>query len=163
MKKKKILVLGFVLFLVAAVIVMAGGKTEVEGPVEEQIKKTEVLRFTDWQGGNDGILKSYKAIIELFEEENPGYTVEYQQYTVTTYNEFLKPALAGGNAPDLFAVYPGTDAFEVVDSGALIDLKPYIDDEWKSWLGPAYDFKGINIKGGIYLSTRCLDGMHLVS
>ncbi|MCP4399684.1 MAG: carbohydrate ABC transporter substrate-binding protein [bacterium] len=64
---------------------------------------------------------------------------------------FLKPALAGGKAPDLFGVYPGPDASEVVQSGALLDLKPLIDDEWKKWLGPAYNFKGINIDGGIYL------------
>ncbi len=110
-----------------------------------------VLKFTDWQGGNEGILKAYKELISIFEEETPGFTIEYQQYTVTTYNEFLKPALAGGKAPDLFGVYPGPDAFEVVQSGALLDLKPHIDDEWKKWLGPAYNFKGINIEGGIYL------------
>ncbi len=110
-----------------------------------------VLKFTDWQGGNEGILKAYKELVSIFEEENPGFTIEYQQYTVTTYNEFLKPALAGGKAPDLFGVYPGPDAFEVVQSGALLDLKPHIDDEWKKWLGPAYNFKGINIEGGIYL------------
>lgn len=110
-----------------------------------------VLKFTDWQGGNTGILSAYKEIISIFEKGNPGFTVEYQQYTVTTYNEFLKPSLAGGRAPDLFAVYPGPDAFEVVRAGALLDLKPHIDDEWKGWLGPAYNFKGINIEGGIYL------------
>lgn len=117
------------------------------GFAEEKV----VLKFTDWQGGNEGILNAYKEIISIFEEENPGFTIEYQQYTVTTYNEFLKPALAGGKAPDLFGVYPGPDAFEVVQSGALLDLKPLIDDEWKKWLGAAYNFKGINIDGGIYL------------
>jgi len=135
--------------------VFAGSKEKEavpgKGPEEVVPQEEVVLRFTDWQGGNEGILKSYKEIIKIFEQENPGYTVEYQQYTVTTYNEFLKPALSGGEAPDLFAVYPGTDAFEVVDSGALLNLKPYIDDEWKKWLGPAYNFKGINIKDGIYL------------
>ena len=161
--RKKIFVLMLVLCLIFSfsVAFAKGKKDQGTGAVsdkavekEEEPEEIVVLRFTDWQGGNEGIRLSYKEIIKIFEKENPGFTVEYQQYTVTTYNEFLKPALSGGEAPDLFAVYPGTDAFEVVDSGALIDLKPYIDAEWKGWLGPAYDFKGMNIKGGIYLVAQ---------
>ena len=114
-------------------------------------EKKVVLKFTDWQGGNEGILKSYKEMTTIFEKENPGFTVEYQQYTVTTYNEFLKPALAGGSAPDLIAVYPGPDFVEVVKAGGLVNLKPLIDAEWKKWLGPSYNFKGISYKDGIYV------------
>jgi len=125
-------------------------------PIEESVTEKEevVLRFTDWQGGNDGILKSYQELIGIFEGENPGATLEYQQYTVTTYNEFLKPALSGGTAPDLFAVYPGTDLVEVAESGALRDLKDDIDDEWKSWLGPAYDFKGMWYDEGLWVVAQ---------
>jgi raffinose/stachyose/melibiose transport system substrate-binding protein len=148
---KEVFVVALVFFLVFSVgLLFASGKEKGAGEPGEVI----TLRFTDWQGGNEGILAAYKEIIKIFEEENPGYTVEYQQYTVTTYNEFLKPALAGGDAPDLIAVYPGPDAFEVVQSGNLIDLKPHIDAEWKGWLGAAYDFKGVNIEDGIYLSPQ---------
>ena len=126
-----------------------------EAPAEEATEEAPaeeiVLRWTDWQGGNDGILAAYKDIIAIFEADNPGVTVDYQQYTVTTYNEFLKPAISGGTAPDLFGVYPGPDVGEVADAGALRDLVDDIDDEWKSWLGPAYDFKGIQYDGGIWL------------
>jgi ABC-type glycerol-3-phosphate transport system substrate-binding protein len=136
-------------FLLSFGILYAGSKEkEAEKPAPgEKI----VLKFTDWQGGNEGILASYKELVKIFEKENPGYSVEYQQYTVTTYNEFLKPALAGGDAPDLFAVYPGPDFFEVVKSGALVNLKPRIDNEWKGWLGPSYNFKGIQLEDGIYV------------
>jgi len=113
-----------------------------------------ILRFVDGQGGNDGILASYKEIIALFEKQNPAYKVEYQQYTVTTLNEFLKPALAAGQAPDMFAVYAGPDAIEMVQAGVLVDIKPLIDNEWKKWLGPGYNFKGTNMKGGIYLTPQ---------
>ena len=156
MKKRAqwMLVVFLCLFLVAGMVYAGGGKEEESPVAGEESMESVVLRFTDWQSGNDGILNAYKDIIKIFEKENPGYTIEYQQYTVTTYNEFLKPALSGGNPPDLFAVYPGTDAFEVVDSGALLDLKPHIDAEWKGWLGPAYNFKGMNINGGIYLIAQ---------
>ncbi len=149
MRKKALMVL-------AALVVLSliGGGAFADDTQKAGAGGKVILKFTDWQGGNDGLLASYKEIISLFEKENPGYKVEYQQYTVTTYNEFLKPALAGGQAPDMFAVYPGPDAIEVVQSGALVNLKPLIDPEWKKWLGPAYNFKGTNMKGGIYLTPQ---------
>ena len=116
---------------------------------------TIVLKFTDWQGGNTAILKSYEELEEIFISEHPEVKdVEYTQYTVTTYNEFLKPSLSGGTAPDLIAVYPGPDVAEVVESGGLRDLKPDIDEEWKTWLGPAYNFKGMWYKDGIYVVAQ---------
>ena len=110
-----------------------------------------VLKIADFQNGNEGILKSYKAFADIFEKENPGVKIDYQQYTVTTYNEFLKPAIAGGTAPDIFAVYPGPDLKEVAESGALVDLTPKIDNDWKKWLGAAYDFKGIRYNDKIWI------------
>lgn len=114
-----------------------------------------ILKFTDWQGGNEGIKKSYEALEKIFIEKHPEIKdLEYTQYTVTTYNEFLKPAISGGAAPDLFAVYPGPDVGEVVEAGALRNLIPDIDDEWKSWLGPAYNFKGMRYQDGIYIVAQ---------
>ena len=114
-----------------------------------------ILKFTDWQGGNEGIKKSYEALEKIFIEKHPEIKdLEYTQYTVTTYNEFLKPAISGGTAPDLFAVYPGPDVAEVVEAGALRNLVPDIDDEWKSWLGPAYNFKGMRYQDGIYIVAQ---------
>ena len=129
--------------------------TEEEAPAEEAAPGEEiVLRFTDWQGGNEGILKSYNELMLIFTEDHPGVTIEYQQHTVTTYNEFLKPAISGGTAPDLFGVYPGTDLVDVAKSGALRDLKDDVDDEWKSWLGPSYDFKGMWYDGGLWVIAQ---------
>jgi len=128
----------------AAAATTAAAETAAPGSI--------VLKFTDFQGGNDAILKSYGQLKEIFIKAHPEVKdIEYTQYTVTTYNEFLKPAISGGTAPDLMAVYPGLDVAEVVDSGALRNLKPDIDNEWKSWLGPAYDFKGMSYKDGIYV------------
>jgi len=110
-----------------------------------------VLKIADWQNGNQGILDSYNALAEIFTKENPGVKIDYQQYTVTTFNEFLKPAIASGTAPDIFGVYPGPDLKEVAESGALVDLTPKIDDEWKGWLGAAYDFKGIRYNDKIWI------------
>ena len=110
-----------------------------------------VLKIADFQNGNTGMLNTYNALAKIFAKENPGVKIDYQQYTVTTFNEFLKPALASGTAPDIFAVYPGPDLKEVADSGALVDLTSKIDNEWKGWLGAAYNFKGIRYNDKIWI------------
>ena len=98
-------------------------------------KAETVIQVVDWQSGVGGITNSYADFIKEFEAANPGVKVEYTQYTVTTYNEYLKPALSSGQGPDVFAVYPGPDVDEVVNAGHLVNITAEADDEWKSWLG----------------------------
>ena len=85
-------------------------------------KAETVITVVDWQSGVGGITNAYADFIKKFEADNPGVKVEYTQYTVTTYNEFLKPALSSGQGPDVFAVYPGPDVDEVVNAGHLANL-----------------------------------------
>jgi len=123
-------------------------EAETEAEATEAAEETEpaeeiLLRYYDYQGGNNGMLASFGEIIKIFEEANPGVKVEYKQYTVTTYNEYLKPAISGGSAPDMFAIYAGPDVVDIASAGALRDLTADIDDEWKGWMGPGYNFKGI--------------------
>ena len=98
-------------------------------------KAETIITVVDWQSGVGGITNSYADFIKEFEAANPGVKVEYTQYTVTTYNEFLKPALSAGQGPDVFAVYPGPDVDEVVNAGHLVNITAEADDEWKSLLG----------------------------
>ena len=76
-----------------------------------------LLRYYDYQGGNDGMLNSFNEIIKIFEADHPGVKVEYKQYTVTTYNEYLKPVISGGSAPDMFAIYAGPDVVDIAGAG----------------------------------------------
>ena len=83
-------------------------------------KAETVITVVDWQSGVGGITNAYADFIKEFEAANPGVKVEYTQYTVSTYNEFLKPALSSGKGPDVFAVYPGPDLDEVMNAGHLV-------------------------------------------
>lgn len=156
-----------VVIVIIAVICLAGCKTTTTTTVAAETTSTTeiasatettkaevssediILKFIDYQGGNQGIMDAYKQIIQIFEEEHPGVKVEYQQYTVTTFNEFLKPAISSGTAPDMFAIYAGPDVVDINNAGALRNLTPDIDDEWKSWMGNAINYKGIYDKGNI--------------
>ncbi|MCL5986761.1 MAG: extracellular solute-binding protein [Actinobacteria bacterium] len=156
---KKTIVILLAVVLVSWLIVSckpAVPVTEETTPaVEETTAATETtevtLRVADWQSGNEGILKSYNVIIKKFEQEHSGVKINYEQFAFPTYNQMLKPAIAGGTAPDIFEVYQGPDLVEVVKAGALIDLKDKVDEEWKSWLGSAYDFQGAWVDEGLYL------------
>ncbi len=116
-----------------------------------QDNRAVVLKFTDFQAGNDGLLKSYQEMAAIFEKAHPNVKIDYQQYGAPTYNEFLKPAIASGKGPDLMAVFPGPDLTDIGKAGALRDLTKDIDPEWKKWLGPAYDFSGLRYEGKLLI------------
>ncbi len=124
-----------ILFFVAVLTVGAFAAGEVKSAI--------ALKFTDFQAGNDGLLKSYKELIAIFEKAHPGYTIDYQQYGAPTYNEYLKPAIASGKGPDCMAIFPGPDLSDVGKTDSLRDLGKDIDSEWKKWLGPSFDFSGL--------------------
>jgi len=113
-----------------------------------------LLKITDWQAGVQNILNSYREFIRIFEEKHPNVKVEYTQYSYTTYEEFLKPAVAAGTASDIFAIFPGVPLIGIADSGNVVPLSDVMDDEWKSWLGKAYYVSGLNYKGKLWASPQ---------
>jgi len=129
----------------------APAEEETEEPAEEI-----VLKITDWQAGVTNILDSYNEFIRIFEERHPGVKVEYTQYSYTTYNEFLKPSLSGGTAPDMFAIYPGSDVGEVAASGNIVNLTAALDEnpEWRSWLGKAEFFLGGRADNKLWIAPQ---------
>ena len=118
------------------------------------VRSETVINVVDWQGGVDGITNAYADFVKKFEAENPGVKVEYTQYTVTTYNEYLKPALSSGHGPDVFAVYPGPDVDEVVKAGHLVNLSAEMDDEWRTWLGNNINIPELGRNGNLYMAPQ---------
>ena len=113
-----------------------------------------VITVVDWQSGVGGITNAYADFIKEFEAANPGVKVEYTQYTVSTYNEFLKPALSSGKGPDVFAVYPGPDLDEVMNAGHLVNITEEADSEWKGWLGNNINIPELSRNGNLYLAPQ---------
>ncbi len=117
-------------------------------------KAETVITVVDWQSGVGGITNAYADFIKEFEAANPGVKVEYTQYTVSTYNEFLKPALSSGKGPDIFAVYPGPDLDEVMNAGHLVNITEEADAEWKGWLGNNINIPELSRNGNLYLAPQ---------
>ena len=117
-------------------------------------KAETIISVVDWQSGVGGITNAYADFIKEFEAANPGVKVEYTQYTVSTYNEFLKPALSSGQGPDVFAVYPGPDLDEVMNAGHLVNITEEADAEWKGWLGNNINIPELSRNGNLYLAPQ---------
>jgi len=147
--KRKIKAFWVSMISLAVLLTGIGG---VSAPVAAQEKI--VLRITDWQAGVQNILDSYREFIKIFEEKHPNVKVEYTQYSYTTYGEFLKPSLAAGTAPDIFAVYPGGELAKLVPSGSLVAISDIWDEEWKSWLGKAASFNGALVDGKLWVAPQ---------
>ncbi len=160
MKEKRLfVVMALTLCLVFSFsALLAGGSKKGEAVSEkarEEVPEEEiVLKITDWQAGVINILDSYNEFIEMFEKRHPGVKIEYTQYSYTTYNEYLKPALASGEAPDIFAIYPGPDVVEVAKTGNILALSDIMGEEWKKWLGKAYYFNGARWNDKLWVAPQ---------
>ncbi len=84
------------------------------------------IEYSIW--GDPSELQSQQAIVDVFKKANPDIDVKVTVSDWTTYWDKLQTGLAGGAAPDVFAMdgplFPDYQARDV-----LLDLKPYIDKD----------------------------------
>ncbi|MDG5786750.1 sugar ABC transporter substrate-binding protein [Evansella sp. AB-P1] len=82
------------------------------------------LRYMWWgsQTRHDRILE----LIDLFEDENPNITINYEFLSFDDFSERLATQSAAGNAPDVFHI---VDRWlpQYSQAGLLADLQPFID------------------------------------
>ncbi|TVQ00552.1 MAG: sugar ABC transporter substrate-binding protein [Roseinatronobacter sp.] len=79
-----------------------------------------------WWGSQPRAERTF-ALIEKFEEANPGITVRGETVGWADYWTRLATQVAGRNAPDLIQ-QDYRYIFEYAGRGALLDLSPYLDD-----------------------------------
>ena len=82
---------------------------------------------------------AYSAVIENFERAHPNITIELAPApaTAATYNQLLITELAAGNAPELFATYPGCGTLISVCRLAKAGyLAPMVRKPWAKSLDP---------------------------
>ncbi len=98
----------------------AGGKGG-EGGADKKVE----LRMMWWgsQARHEATLK----VIELFEDKNPGITINPEYLGADGYWDKLNTQIAGGNAPDLIQL--GNNYPDYVSRGTLLELDPYMGKE----------------------------------
>ncbi|MFS0734971.1 ABC transporter substrate-binding protein [Microbacterium sp. 1P10UB] len=83
------------------------------------------ISFQWW--GNDERAELTEAAIDLFEEQNPGVTVETSFSAIDSYIPKLATQIASGSQPDLFLI-PMESVKEYTQKQATSDISPYIGD-----------------------------------
>jgi multiple sugar transport system substrate-binding protein len=82
------------------------------------------ITYSIW--GDPAELSNQIALVEAFEAEHPDIDVEVQVSDWDAYWTALQTSLAGGDAPDVFAM-DGPLFPDYQSRGVLLDLQPYID------------------------------------
>jgi multiple sugar transport system substrate-binding protein len=104
----------------------AGTAATPSGTSAPDASKNVKLRMTWWgsQIRHDMTLKA----IKLFEEKNPGITIDPEYSSYDTYFDKLSTQIAGGDAPDILQVdLAWMDSF--TSTNVLLDLSPFVTDK----------------------------------
>ncbi len=104
--------------------------------------------LTFWCHENEPWVKSYKEMAKKFEDANPDYKVEVQDYPFKVYNDKIQTALTSSTAgPDIVAVWGGT-APSFIESDALAEVpEDMVKELEEDYLDPTL---GIYQKEGKY-------------
>jgi multiple sugar transport system substrate-binding protein len=82
------------------------------------------ISYSIW--GDPAEIKNQQAVVDAFHAANPKITVNVTVSDWDTYWDKLQTGIAGGDAPDVFAM-DGPLFPDYQSRGVLLDLKPYID------------------------------------
>jgi multiple sugar transport system substrate-binding protein len=131
----------------AAPAAPAGADTSTESSTETSAGAGEPIELSLSTWGNASELAEFNRMIDEFEELNPGVTITLLERPAQGYRDQAVAELAAGEAPDILrAGYAGDFAF-YADSGATIDLSPYLEEGYgddflpASWTIVSYDDK----------------------
>lgn len=142
--KKKLLSVLLCAAMVASLAVGCGSKSEEKKDDAKDGKTT----LTFWCHENEPWTKAYKEMAKKFEEKNPDYKVEVQDYPFEVYNDKIQTALTSKTAgPDIIAVWGGM-APSFIESDALSEVPEDLAKEMKEdYMEPTL---GIYTKEGKY-------------
>ena len=107
------------------------------------------ISFSTW--GNTQEIELFNTMIDAFEADHPGVTVELVERPAQGYRDQVVAELAAGEAPDIVRVgFVGDFAF-YADAGGTVDLSPYLEEGFAddffeaAWTIVTYDDKPYGI------------------
>ncbi len=104
----------------------AGGEatTNTGSEASTEANGETTLRLAWW--GNEPRHNMYNDLADMYEEQNPGITIEREFAGFDPYFEKLATQVAGGNAPDIIHMHPNY-LYDYGNRGALLDLTPLVE------------------------------------
>jgi len=114
---------------------LAGCAAPVPGGAGGESAAQETVQLTFWKPPHGDEAALWAPLLEEFEADNPGITVEHQVIPWASVDEQFTAAFAGGDAPDVFYLpdewYP-----KYVNQNQITDLTELISD-WEDQYSPA--------------------------
>ena len=93
------------------------------GPATEEGQESVTIKLWSWRTED---VEKYNAIFDVYEEANPGVTVDFQAFKNTEYSQILTTGLTGSDGPDVIMVQaygriqPYIEGENLVELGELI-------------------------------------------
>lgn len=113
------------------------------------LASAQEISIATW--GNTTEMERFNAMIDAFEADNPGVTIELIERPAQGYRDQAIAELAAGEAPDIIrGGFVGDFAF-YADAGGTIDLSPYLEEGFAddffeaAWTIVTYDDKPYGI------------------
>lgn len=132
-----------ILLMFAMVLAACGGgqgKEQASGSEESQ----EKVKLTIWHNfaGDDLRAKSVRSYIDQFAQDHPEVILDAQAIPPDGYRQRLSTVAAGGEMPDVFFVYAGSQSAELHQAKLLQPITEVLDQhaDWKdNFLPGAFD------------------------
>lgn len=137
MKRKRITALGLASVMLMSVTLSACGSGADESRSSDgNIVITVASRYaTDVEDE-----KYYRQKVEEFNKMDNGITVEMDNVaTESDYLDKLRTAFANGDTPNVFLEYGGSRTLDYLETDALVDLKPYLEENDSEWYNTFYE------------------------
>lgn len=116
---------------------------DVENMKFDNVKIKVASRYTE---GGDEESEYYISKVKEFNEMDNGITVEMINITAEAdYLNRLSTDFASGDAPNVFQEYGGSRCLDYLESGALLDLSPYLN-AYPDWLNGFYSTNWTPVK-----------------
>lgn len=87
---------------------------------------TEDVTLSVWSWRTEDVEK-YNRIFDVYEEANPGVTVEFEAFLNTEYNQILATGLEGSDGPDLAMVRAYGGVQPLIEAGQLLAVDDLVD------------------------------------
>lgn len=120
---------------VLALLVLAVVMMPAEGQHAASGAKPIKITFSHFWGGSNAVKPALLAAVKQFNKENPNIVVKIDTYpTDDPYYPYLAAAIASHTLPAVFFSWPGPRVKEYVQSGELLDLTKYLNEDpaWKA-------------------------------
>ena len=133
--KKTLCKLTAIVVLMAMVLALAacGASSETDKQNANSGSEIELKLLSAWVG-QDAKAKVFSQMLDSFNKEYAGKikVVVEEMTDYNAYNDKIRTLISTGQAPDLFTLSSTTVAREYSGTDKLLDLAPYLDDEWRN-------------------------------